>query len=712
MKSLGLSIQETAIINAVIPVLFIFTPPIAGFLADKIGNFRVLLSLLTGTGGLVSLLLLLVPVGRDISLYPDKLTWGLTCGAPGSRAQYQNLMVHGFNDDKCQVTPGSWENATFTPGTCGYMCPTRSRLRVAPKFFEYKVVWPNRGGGFGITEIVDVVNLEKIQEREYHEPRMIDSNIFFPMNWTFHLNCDRIRSDDCIFNPILNSKAEIKYNVNLTPLQMTIKKTTDHVHQEFIVSSIQHPQLRRPVSRTINCGSKSEIAQVVSTVSTGEKSLQKQFGDDIPQLIDTKLNDCTLTCLVNFERENMCNNTSEPITHSPVTTFWTYMAIRTALGVLTASSLMMFEGAVMATIQELGGDYGLQRFVGNFGAIVFAPMGGFLIDASSIEPADTDFSPVVYVYLALKLVAAFMILFIRLDFKPPGEKILSNLKEIVKNAEVMVFLLMMMFAGIFWGYIEGFLFWYLDDLGASKLEMGWTVTIGMITSLPFLVFSGPITEVLGHVNVIIIGMLAYFVRLLGYSFIKDPMHVYPFESLEGFTMALMMTSAVTYVAKISTPTTIASVMGLMGSLFFGVGKGSGCLFGGLLMSYIGSVWTYRVFAIVAAVCAAFYIVFQTSLNCSKRGSRKISTQLSTDQLTNDEVDVDAKNKFHDPDLHANIISNSNNSINTSTHNINQQPDGHSVLGGLANGRTPSLLSLNQQNSLGNGPRSLTGGTRV
>ena len=37
------------------------------------------------------------------------------------------------------------------------------------------------------------------------------------------------------------------------------------------------------------------------------------------------------------------------------------------------------------------------------------------------------------------------------------------------------------------------------------------------------------------------------------------MYVYPYEALEGFTMALMMTSAVTYVAKISTPTTIASV---------------------------------------------------------------------------------------------------------------------------------------------------------
>ena len=35
----------------------------------------------------------------------------------------------------------------------------------------------------------------------------------------------------------------------------------------------------------------------------------------------------------------------------PEITFWAYLGIRTALGVLTASSLMMFEGAVMATIQ-------------------------------------------------------------------------------------------------------------------------------------------------------------------------------------------------------------------------------------------------------------------------------------------------------------------------------------------------------------------------
>ena len=89
-----------------------------------------------------------------------------------------------------------------------------------------------------------------------------------------------------------------------------------------------------------------------------------------------------------------------------------------------------------------------------------------------------------------------------------GERILSNVGEVAKNAEVVAFLGMMLFAGVFWGFIEAFLFWHLDDLGASRALMGWTVAVGMVTSLPFLIFSGPITDTIGHMNVIILGMLA------------------------------------------------------------------------------------------------------------------------------------------------------------------------------------------------------------
>ena len=99
------------------------------------------------------------------------------------------------------------------------------------------------------------------------------------------------------------------------------------------------------------------------------------------------------------------------------------------------------------------------RFVGNFGAIMFAPLGGYMIDAASTSRREVDFSPVIYTYLALKLMAAVMIFMVKLEFKPPGERMLANIKEITRNAEVVAFLIMMMFAGTFWGYIEAFLFW-------------------------------------------------------------------------------------------------------------------------------------------------------------------------------------------------------------------------------------------------------------
>lgn len=41
MRELGISVEETAIMSAITPVVGLLMPPLAGLLADKIGNFRV-----------------------------------------------------------------------------------------------------------------------------------------------------------------------------------------------------------------------------------------------------------------------------------------------------------------------------------------------------------------------------------------------------------------------------------------------------------------------------------------------------------------------------------------------------------------------------------------------------------------------------------------------------------------------------------------------
>lgn len=74
---------------------------------------------------------------------------------------------------------------------------------------------------------------------------------------------------------------------------------------------------------------------------------------------------------------------------------------------------------------------------------------------------------------------------------------------------------MALFSGTVWGYIESFLFWLLEDLGASRSLMGITITVGGIAGIPLLVLSGPIIHRIGHANVLFIGFVFYAVRLLG-----------------------------------------------------------------------------------------------------------------------------------------------------------------------------------------------------
>ena len=102
------------------------------------------------------------------------------------------------------------------------------------------MIWPNRGGGFGISEIVDVVQLDTPEAKAYHEPDVIDDNIFFPMNWTFYLSCDRIRPQDCIFSPIQRAPpSDSDYSLRLRQVSSPFR--SPEVGPSFDVLSIMPP---------------------------------------------------------------------------------------------------------------------------------------------------------------------------------------------------------------------------------------------------------------------------------------------------------------------------------------------------------------------------------------------------------------------------------------------------------------------------------------
>lgn len=58
----------------------------------------------------------------------------------------------------------------------------------------------------------------------------------------------------------------------------------------------------------------------------------------------------------------------------------------------------------------------------------------------------------------------------------------------------------------------------------------------------------------------------------GYSFITNPWWSMPFEALECFTVSLMSAAAVSYAADLATPSTLATLQGMYGGIYYGVGE--------------------------------------------------------------------------------------------------------------------------------------------
>jgi len=286
-----------------------------------------------------------------------------------------------------------------------------------------------------------------------------------------------------------------------------------------------------------------------------------------------------------------------------------YIALRAAIDVLRASSCMMFEGAVVVTIKALGGDYGLQKLFGTFGAIIWGPISGQIIDMASSVSGSEDYSPVFYLFFVLRFISALLVLKLNLTFKKPAKKMFKNLGKLIVKPHMLMFLLMFFLCGCIWGFLESYLFWYLEDLGSTKLTMGLSLTIGTLAGIPLTVASGVIIKRLGNCNVIVLALLMYCLRLFGYSFINSPIQSLFFEILKPFGNSLLMIAAMTYAKNNSDIDTMASLEGVMGALYFGVGKSLGSLFGGLLIDWIGLKQTFRAFSGLSVVAASLYAAF-------------------------------------------------------------------------------------------------------
>ncbi|XP_054269078.1 uncharacterized protein LOC128990629 [Macrosteles quadrilineatus] len=670
MRELGINVEEAAIMSAVTPIVAIIMPPIAGVVADRIGNFKYILSLFNALGGATSLFLLLVPVGRIIFTYPDRSVLAVSC--PSNAEGMLSLTL--AEPHPCMALPSILRTQSSNDSVelearleaCGLICTRHASdfhplVSKGPKTIEaesttilrtrnYTVLVKDTSTG-NVEQITYYLHADdlplfrsprpedddkrnhRLMQNKAHFPtsvrQLTETTYFFPTKGFHKLFCSLENVDNAteiVSCHIEHPEESVNYPINIhrgmidlkvksapssNPANMKVLYITD-----FETSMLPQDPLKVNGFMDVQCGldnSTDELSVLVPLLNP-ENSLET---DSV-----LHLEDCKASCIATVPRSKLCTNKDTVVEYDIALTFWTYLSVRVFIGMISGTAFAMFEGAVIAILREHKGDYGLQRIYASIGGMISSPLSGMLIDYASENKGYTDFRPAFYLYAGLKILSGFLMLTINLQFKSPAQNVVADVLTVLRKVEIVALFITCFILGTAWGYIESFLFWLLQDLGASRSLMGITITIGGIAGLPLLVMSGPIIDRIGHANVLFIGFIFYAIRLLGYSLIYNPWMCLIFEAMESITSSLAITAAVTYAAKLSTNTTDSSIQGLLGGIYFGVGKGSGSLVGGYLMKAVGTRATYQIFSAVTLVTGCLYYAFNHLYIVNRKHSEK------------------------------------------------------------------------------------------
>ncbi|KAJ8918772.1 hypothetical protein NQ315_015092 [Exocentrus adspersus] len=615
MRELGINVEETAIMSAVSPVIAILMPPLAGMVADKIGNFRVLLASFSVVGGGSALLLLLVPVGRITLTFPDKVILGFSCEVN------ESPVLSIYQEHPCTVVSrDKLLNTEIKLESCGLACQAvlnenYTKQIMETRRYETFVYDPQRNTSFNNSFLLtdeDVRQPEALSKSRNHKTlknnvryatavrKLSKNSFYFPYN-AINIFCDVTNdtSVDCILGSEEKFDAFKKLKDSMKVGLKVSKQDQDDYDEERQLFSVQYIESKYDhIGCTQNTSFNNKHVSVIIPIT----------------LTDTKikhldLSTCSSRCIATAPRKQICSNSKTTIEQDMRITFWSYLFVRVFVGIVSGTSFAMFEGAVIAILREHKADYGLQRIYATIGGMISSPISGWMIDFASKGKGYTDFRPIFFLYAALKILSGILMLFINLEFKKAATSVITDVLTVLKKIELITLFISCLVLGCAWGFIESFLFWLLEDLGGSKSLMGLTITVGGVVGIPLLVLSGPLIKKLGHANVIFVGFIFYAIRLIGYSLIYNPWLCLIFEAMESITFGLSFTAAVTYAAKLSTVTTDTSIQGMLGGLYYGVGKGVGSLIGGFLIKLIGIRSTFQSFAIGTAITGLIYFAF-------------------------------------------------------------------------------------------------------
>ncbi|XP_008484205.1 uncharacterized protein LOC103520886, partial [Diaphorina citri] len=603
MQSIGLNVEDIAIVYLALPLTTFLAPPVTGFLVDKFGHYKPVLFISLALNAIFHHSLLLIPQMETpgqmpaayVMRHPEsgyiQIWWSPCPNRDCPEAEELNMVLDDCVDH-CLLDNGTHKST----GKANWLVPVEQSIAVRPPTF-IGVPPTALGAGVGCPLTgpgVPTINPDQVI------PGAPDSPEFF-LELTAKLTvglmilqCFKFQKGSELHGLVPSTHAGVGCPLTgpgvptINPDQV-IPGAPDSPDLHFLFGK-QHLKnttkssqggKKKPKGSSNSTTTSQNQTQAASNKSAGVAESLQQIPPGDPKntttppepeesvfvLLDmhSKLGKATENLGLEIPSEEEDEDTTDFRQHFSEELL---RANRVNVTALTNEDIRC-GGMVLATnltinrLTELAADCMLQKCI--------------------FTSSHTDYSSAFYLYDILLAISMLTVLMMPLGAKVPADNIMKDLMRLLRLPHVITFIFFLFVLGNCWGFIESYLFLYLKELGAPNYLLGITVSVGTMSSIPFLYGAEKITKQIGHVNIIIVAFFSHAVRLIGYSFIENPWWVFPFETIESLAVHLMWVAAATYCTLLAPRNLIASFIGILGMAHFSLGRGSGSFLGGHLM---------------------------------------------------------------------------------------------------------------------------------
>ncbi|OWA53815.1 hypothetical protein BV898_18237 [Hypsibius exemplaris] len=319
----------------------------------------------------------------------------------------------------------------------------------------------------------------------------------------------------------------------------------------------------------------------------------------------SELHRLSVECEIETDFQSICVKADASTTRWK--TVLLYATFRFLAGIGVSTVVPILDAAAYKMSADHGGDLGVQRIFSLVGMAVFPPVSSFFVGLASKRRDFSDYSPAFYIFVVMNALAALIAFFTRFKLLEAQQNIWHNVGRILRNPNVYIFVLMMFFAGCAWGFLENYLFLFMDGLGSPKWLFGMSNLVSSVAAIPVVAISTFIMRICGHTKILMICLALYGVRFFFYSIIYNPFMVLPVELLEAFTTSLLWVVASVYCGKVA-PDYLATLQGVIGCVHHALGRGIGTLLGGLMFGSLKPRLTYQIFAGLSLSAGILYMI--------------------------------------------------------------------------------------------------------